>query len=113
MCVSLVMALWALVDLIRGRSSGRPFVIGVGVFEAFMALFVIGGVVQAFTTTHDFAKVEFCGYLLGCLVIAPLAAWWNRGDSSRAACAIYSVIFLLMPVLILRVQQVWSGSYGA
>ena len=43
-------------------------------------------------------------------VILPAAFIWARGDKSRAGLGVIAVAFLVLPVIVLRVQQVWAGS---
>jgi hypothetical protein len=61
------------------------------------------------TSDRDFARLEFVGYLLLSPTIPVGAWWWVRGDTSRAASAILLVVALVMPVLVVRIQQVWAG----
>jgi hypothetical protein len=51
-------------------------------------------------------------YLLGCLAIPPAAFVWAWGDKSRGGTAVIALAFLITPVMVLRVQQVWAGSVG-
>ena len=110
--VSLVLALWAIVLLIVNRPPGRALVVGIGVLEVMLAIFCMGGIVQMLGTDRDFARLEFVGYLLGILAIPPLAVWWVRGEQSRAAAAVLTVVLLVVPFLVIRVQQVWAGPGG-
>ena len=50
----------------------------------------------------------FVGYLLGTLLFVPAAAWWALGERSRAGTAALIVVGLVVPVLILRLQQIWT-----
>ncbi|HEY5249438.1 MAG TPA: hypothetical protein VIJ15_13420, partial [Dermatophilaceae bacterium] len=72
----------------------------------------VGGIVQMAGSDRQFARAEFVGYLLGCLVILPLAFYWARGERSRSGTLVIALGFLIMPVMVLRVQQVWAGSVG-
>ena len=51
----------------------------------------------------------FVGYLLGTLLFVPAAAWWSLGERSRAGTAALIVVGLVVPVLILRLQQIWTA----
>jgi hypothetical protein len=51
----------------------------------------------------------FVLYLLGLVAVAPLAAWWARGEPSRAGAGVVVVAGLLVPFLLLRLDALWSG----
>ncbi len=108
--VSLVLAVWAFVLAAMGRSASIPLVAGVGVLELMLIAFFIGGIVQMISTTHDFAKWEFVAYLLGLCVIPPLGVAWSWGEKSRTAMIVIGVALLVVPIMVVRVQQVWSGT---
>jgi hypothetical protein len=109
MAAGLVVAVWALVQLIAKKPIGRPLRLAVLVMEALVVVFAIGGLVQMVTADHDFAKAEFVGYLLGMVLIPLGALWWTRTDTTRAGTAILLVIGLVTSILVLRVQSVWAG----
>ena len=109
---SLVVAAWALVHLITGKAVSKALTWAVwGVAAAFAVLAVLG-IVAMFGATQNYSSIEFLGYLLLSPLIPVAALWWNRGDESRAASGIYLVVCLVMPVLVVRIGQVWMGSSG-
>lgn len=77
-----------------------------------LLVFLIGGLAQMAASDRSFARLEFALYLLGLAAIVPLAAWWVRGERSRAAAAVLLVVLLVAPVMVVRVQQVWAGPGG-
>ena len=110
--VALLFAAWALVLAAANRHPRTPLLAAGAVLEALLVVFAIGGVVQMVGSAHDFARAEFVGYLLGCLAIPPLAFSWAWGEKSRAGAFVIALGFLITPVMILRVQQVWAGPFG-
>lgn len=108
--VSLLLFAWAVVLVVVNRAPGRRLLVGTALFEAMLIAFAVGGIVQMLGTDREFARLEFVGYLLAVAGVVPVAAWWVRGEESRAGSAVLAVVFALMPVLIVRVQQVWEGS---
>jgi DNA-binding LytR/AlgR family response regulator len=44
------------------------------------------------------------------VAIPPTAFVWAWGERSRAAAAVIALAFLITPVMVLRVKQVWAGS---
>ena len=107
--VSLVVAAWALVHLIIGRPMSRALHASQLVLVALFIVLAIGGIVQMIGSDRDFARLEFVGYLLLSPLIPLGSWWWTRGDTTRIGSAIVMVVGLVMPVLVLRIQQVWAG----
>jgi hypothetical protein len=109
---SLLLCAWTLVLVIINRPPGRALWIALGGLEALLLVFLVGGVVQMLGSERDFARLEFVLYLLACAAVVPAAAWWVRGEVSRAAAGVLTVVLLVLPVMVVRVQQVWAGSGG-
>ncbi len=107
--VSLVLALWSVVLVIVNKPPHPPLIAGAALLELLLVVFAIGGIVQMVGTDRDFARAEFVGYLLACIAVVPGAVWWMKDEKSRAASGVLAVIFLVVPILVLRVQQVWLG----
>ena len=107
---SLVLLVWSLVYVAINRPPDLPLLGGIAVLEVMLVGLLVGGVWQMAHDDHDFARLEFVGYLLAIVAIPPVAVRWVRGEKSRAAAGVLAVVFLTIPVLVLRVQQVWSPS---
>jgi len=106
---SFAMAAWALVHVLIARPMSRWLHASQLVIAAMFIVLAVGGIVQMIGTDRDFARVEFVGYLLLSPMI-PIGSWlWTRGDRTRIGSAIVMVVGLVMPVLVVRIQQVWSG----
>ena len=110
--IALLLAAWALVLAAMNRPPAVPLLGAGAVLETLLLAFVVGGVVQMGRSDHDFARAEFVGYLLGCLAIPSVAAIWAWGEKSRSGTIVIAFGFLLIPVMVVRVQQVWAGPVG-
>lgn len=113
--VTVVALLFAASALILAAANRRPVLLLLGagaLLEALLVIFAIGGAFQMVVSDHHFARAEFVGYLLGCLAIPPIAFVWAWGERSRAGAFVIALAFLITPVMILRVQQVWAGPLG-
>ena len=110
--VALVLALAAFILALMDRTHPIALLVGAAVLELLLAVFLVGGVVQMLGTDHDFARVEFVLYLVACVALLPIAVAWAWGESTRAGTVVIAVAFLIVPVLVLRVQQVWAGPVG-
>lgn len=67
------------------------------------------GVVLMVGTTREFDRLTFVGYLVGPAVILPCAVLWSLAERTRWGTGVLLVGFLSVPVMILRLQQVWTG----
>ena len=112
MAIALVLAAWAFGLVLANRPFGVPLLAGGAGLEALLIGFLIGGIVQMIESHREFARAEFVLYLLACVAIPPAAAAWGWGEQSRAGTAVLAIGFLIMPVMVIRVQQVWAGPVG-
>ena len=109
--VSLAPALagWAFVLAALNRPRSTSLLIGASVLEVMLIVFAIGGIVQMLGSDHGFARAEFLGYQFACAAVLPAAVAWSWSESSRAGAVVISIALLVLPILVLRVQQVWAG----
>lgn len=107
--VPLVVAGWALVLLIAGRPPGRALLVGLGVAEVALVVFGVWAIVQVVGTSADVARLEILLYVAGLVAVVPGAAWWVRGERSRAAAGVLMVALIVASIMVVRVQQVWAG----
>ena len=110
--IALLLAASTLILAAANRHPGVPLLVAGVVLEALLVVFAVGGVVQMVGSGHDFARAEFVGYLLGCVAIPPIAFVWAWGERTRAGAFVIALAFLITPVMILRVQQLWSRPLG-
>ncbi len=112
MVVALLLAAWAFGLVVVNRAPGATVLAGGAVLEALLIGFLIGGIAQMAGSHRQFARAEFVLYLLACVTIPPAAAAWGWGERTRSGTAVLAVAFLIMPVMVIRVQQVWAGPVG-
>jgi hypothetical protein len=108
--LALTLAVWAVVLLIVNRPPGAALIGAAAVLELVLVGFAVGGIVQMLGTDREFARAEFVGYLLACVAIVPAAVWWMKDEKTRAASGVLAVVFVVVPILVVRVQQVWAGA---
>lgn len=113
--VALGAALWALVLMIAGTPVRPDRWYGVGLLgvTVLLELGLLGqaivGLVQLFTTERDVAEFAFVGYLIGPLLVVPLAALWSLAERTRWGPGVLVIGSLAIPVMILRLRQVWDA----
>lgn len=106
---SLALALWSLVLIVLDRPVGGWLVGGTAVLECLLLALLAVGVAATITTSRDVERVTFVGYLVGALLIPPVAVLWSLGERSRYGTAVLLVATLILPVMVLRMQQIWAG----
>lgn len=108
--VSLIIAVWCLISVFRDQPMVVPHLVGMAVLE----LLVIG---QAVVSTVLMAGGDrpaetavFISYL-ATIVLIPLAcAVWGFTERSRWGPAVIAFACLILPVMMVRLGQVWSPS---
>jgi hypothetical protein len=107
--VALVLAAWSFLEVVLGKAPRRPLLAGIATLEALLVVQVVVAIVQLATGKHPHELATFIGYLAASLVIIPLAYFWAWSEKNRSATAVLGVACLVIPVLVLRMKQVWSG----
>ena len=114
---SLLGAAWALVLVIRDRGVDLALLVGAAVVEVVVLVqLVVGivdlvGIVSSAGSHRDVARLTFLGYLVGAVLIAPIGVAWGAGEKNRYGSAVLLVVFLLMPVMVLRLEGIWAGTH--
>lgn len=107
--------LWALVMVVRGRPFGlrspadRVALGLAGLAELALVVQLVTGVVLVATDDRTGETVTFVGYLLGAVAILPVVLAWALADRSRWGPGVLAVGFVTVPVMILRMDQIWSA----
>lgn len=105
---SLLLAAWTGIEAIRGRALSRPVVIAAGVLEALLVVFLVGGIIQMIGSDAPFSRFVVLAYLVGLVLIPPLGLLWAWEEKSRTASVVALIVFLVIPIMVVRVQQVWA-----
>lgn len=106
--LSLLLAGWVLVYVVRDRLMDNALLGGLLLLEAGLLIQLVLGLILAFTTDRDVNLLSFLGYLVGVLVILPVAVLWSAGEKSRAGTTVLLVATLVIPVLVLRLGVIWG-----
>jgi len=109
--LSLVVAALAGAYLVPDRRPDRWLVGLTWLLEAVLVVQLVVGVVLLVSESPDISVATFVGYLVGCLLLPPVAVWWAQGEPSRSGTAVLVVLGVTMPFLVLRMQQVWDPSW--
>ncbi len=106
---SLAVAALAAVYVVRDRRADRLLVVAIGVLWLGTLVQLVYGIVRLPDADDDVHDVVFVLYLLGLAALPPAAAWWARGEPSRAGSGVVVVLGLLVPVLLVRLGTLWGG----
>jgi hypothetical protein len=107
--LALLVALVAAVYVVRDRSADGFLVGLVGVLWLGTIVQLVYGIAALAGTDREVHGVVFVLYLIGLAALPPVAAWWARGEPSRAGSGVVVVAALLVPFLLLRLDTLWSG----
>jgi hypothetical protein len=107
--VALAVAAWAGWSAWRGKAPGRALAAGLGVVQL-LALTMIGVAVAKLVDggrAHE--MVTFVGYLIAFAIIPAAGYALARMEPTRYGSLIIAVAALVEAVLVVRLQQVWTG----
>lgn len=105
----LLAAAWCLVPFIRDRTIGATHWSALAVVQALVTAEVVTAVVHLVRGAHPYHYVTFIGYVIALFLVLPLAMLLAWMEPTRWGALIVTVGAVVVPVLILRVDQLWSG----
>lgn len=107
---SLVLAAWCLVAAVRNRPPDLSHLIGAGVVELAAVVLTVAAIVSMIGGERPGEVGTFVGYLLTFLGMLPVAAILARMEPTRWGSVILTVAALVMPVLVVRLGQIWEAT---
>ena len=110
--VCLVPALWALVQVFRDRGIDLALLIGAAAVEIVVLVQLVVGIFSMVGSDRDMARVVFVCYLVGAALIPPAGVAWGVGEKTRYGSAVLLGVFLIIPVMVLRLNQIWAGPHA-
>jgi hypothetical protein len=66
------------------------------------------GLARVFDDHAGVSVATYVGYLVGALVILPLAAGWAWAERTRNGTGVLLVAVVVLPVLFVRLHDIWS-----
>ncbi len=109
---SLVPALWAVVLVVRDRGVDLALLVGAAVLELTILVQLVVGIVLLVGSDRDIARGTFLGYLIGAVLVPPAGVAWSVGEKNRYGSTVLLVVFVVVPVMVLRLHQIWAGPLG-
>ncbi|GAA1686017.1 hypothetical protein [Fodinicola feengrottensis] len=108
--VAFAMAAWSLVLAARNKLPGRLTLGGLAVVE--LALLVqLAVAIVLLAQGHQVPQFwTFLGYLVASLIVVPVGAVWALSERTRWSSVVLAVACVVVPILVLRLNQIWGGS---
>jgi heme A synthase len=107
---SLFVAVWSFVLAARNREPQRALLAGLAVVEVLLVVQLVIGVVLLIGGARPGNLVTYLAYLIGALVIIPAGAAWALAERSRSSTVILGVACVAIPVMVLRLHEIWGGA---
>jgi pheromone shutdown protein TraB len=108
--VSLLLAVWYLVRATLNRQPSRLDLAAMVALGVLVTVLTVVAVVGLFDGTRPAETETFIGYLITTVCFAPTGWVLARMEPTRWGTAILGVACLVLPVLVLRLQQIASVS---
>jgi hypothetical protein len=107
--VSIVVAVWLAVLIVADRQPNDYVYGALALLEVGLVAQLVVGLVRVSGDHGGVNVAAYVGYLVGALVILPVGFVWSLGERTRAGTGVLLVAVLVVPVLFLRLHQLWAA----
>ncbi|MCW6009858.1 hypothetical protein K1W54_35750 [Micromonospora sp. CPCC 205371] len=107
---ALAAAAWCAIAAARNRPPDLSHVISVAVVELAALVLTVVAIVAMIGGERPGEAGTFVGYLITFLGLPPVAVGLARMEPTRWGSVILLVACLVMPVLVVRLQQLWEAT---
>jgi hypothetical protein len=104
-----LVALSLLVEIIGDRQPGNVSFFGLVAVELGLVVQLVWGLVRVAGDHAGVSVATYLAYLIGSLFLLPAAFLWSASEKSRSGTAVLLVGVLVVPVLLLRLHDIWSA----
>ena len=111
--LALLTGLGALIGVIRNQLPGRPTAVVAGLLELSLLASVVLNSMALARAEVDVNALSLISYLVVLALIVPAVVAWAYVDGTRYGLAAVVVACLVVPVLLLRIQQIWEAAHVA
>jgi hypothetical protein len=106
--LSLLVVVLLVVLIVRDHRPGRVTYALLAVLELGLVAELVIGLARVFGDHEGVSVATYVGYLVGALVILPLAAGWAWAERTRSGTGVLLVGVLVLPVLFVRLHDIWA-----
>lgn len=110
--LSLLAAGWALLATVRDRPPDWSHLVSLAVVEVSLLVLAVSAVQAMSDGARPGEPGTFAGYLVTLVCLPPLAAVLAKMEPTRWGSVIITVICLVNPVVVVRLQQTWAVAGG-
>ncbi|HEY2877043.1 hypothetical protein [Nocardioides sp.] len=107
--VCVLLAVWLVVLIVRDRQPDDYLYAALGLLEVGLVAQLVIGLVMVSGDHGGVNVAAYVGYLVGALVILPIAFVWSVGERTRSGTGVLLVAVVVVPVLFLRLHQLWGA----
>jgi hypothetical protein len=86
-----------------------PHLVGLALVEAVLLVQTVVAMGKMFTGDRPDGLATFVGYLLVAVLIPPVAVLFGWAERTRWGSGVIAVACLVIPAMVIRLQQVWHG----
>ncbi|SDT77120.1 hypothetical protein [Actinoplanes derwentensis] len=105
---ALVLAVWYLLRAALDRAPSDPDLIAALALSALVVILVVVAVIGLFTDPRPADPTTFAGYLITTIAFVPTSVYLAKMEPTRWGSLILGIGCLVLPVLVLRLQQIAS-----
>lgn len=109
---SLGLAGWCGVAAFRGQPMLVPHLVGIALLELLLIAQLVVSVVFLVDGPRPPDTVTFVSYLVTVVLIPPACAVWGLMERTRWGTAVIAFACLVLPVMLVRLEQLWSPTLG-
>ncbi|WP_158884578.1 hypothetical protein [Amycolatopsis anabasis] len=109
---SLIVAAWSFLLAARNREPRRALLAGLAVVELLLVAQLVIGVVLLAGGERPGSLATYLAYLIGSLLVLPVGAAWALAERSRSSTAVLGIACVAVPVMVLRLWEVWGGAHA-
>jgi len=106
--ICVVVAVWLVVLIVLDRLPGDLLYGVLALIEIGLVGQLVIGLTRVFGDHGDLNVAAYVGYLVGSLLVLPIAFVWSAGERTRSGTAVLLVGVIAVAFLFLRLQQLWS-----
>jgi len=107
--VAAAIAVWLVVLVVRDVQPNDYVYAALAVLEVGMLAQLVVGLVQVAGDHGDLNVAAYVGYLVGAVLLLPIAFVWSVGERTRSGTGVLLVAVLVVPVLFVRLHQLWGA----
>ncbi|MFD8493864.1 hypothetical protein [Amycolatopsis sp. NPDC059657] len=106
LCAALV-AVWSFVQSARNKAPDRALLGALAIVELLLIAQLVVGIVLLIGGQRPASMATYLAYLIGSLLVLPVGTIWALAERSRSSTAVLGIACLAIPVMVLRLNEVW------